>query len=116
MSISTTLPPAIVVKASTAKAHTTSCSAIDRPTHNARQSALKQHRSRTGALATVPAQPHLEATTFDQTATRRPGGTPLTRYWLIPPHLRPNVYMPRPTMSPAEIGECTQRTLDRFYR
>jgi tRNA A37 methylthiotransferase MiaB len=40
---------------------------------------------------------------------------PLTRYWLIPPSLRPKVYAPHPTMSAEEIRRGTQRVWDRFY-
>ena len=43
------------------------------------------------------------------------GGTPLTRYWLIPPSQRPNVYMPHPTMSADAIRRGTQQVWDRFY-
>jgi tRNA A37 methylthiotransferase MiaB len=42
-------------------------------------------------------------------------GIPLTRYWLIPPSLRPKVYSPHPTMSAEEIRRGTQRVWDRFY-
>ena len=34
---------------------------------------------------------------------RRSTAYPLTRYWLIPGHLRPKLYTPHPTMSPDEI-------------
>ena len=43
-------------------------------------------------------------------------GVPVTRYWLIPKHLRPKVYTPHPVMSPAEIRQRTQRVWDEFYR
>jgi len=42
-------------------------------------------------------------------------GVPLTRYWLIPGHLRPKLYAPHPTMSPEEIRGNTQRVWDSFY-
>jgi radical SAM superfamily enzyme YgiQ (UPF0313 family) len=47
--------------------------------------------------------------------SRRIAGHPLTRYWLIPQHLRPKVYTPHPTMSPEEIRQHTQWVWDRFY-
>ncbi len=46
----------------------------------------------------------------------RVGSVPLTRYWLIPPALRPKVYAPHPLMSASEIRQRTQQTWDRFYR
>jgi len=42
-------------------------------------------------------------------------GIPLTRYWLIPPSLRPKVYISHPTMSPETIRQGTQEVWDRFY-
>src|SRR6266567_3016548 len=42
-------------------------------------------------------------------------GIPLTRYWLIPAHRRPKMFMPHPTMSSAEMRERTQRVWARFY-
>ena len=30
-------------------------------------------------------------------------GTPITRYWLIPPDLRPKMFMPHPTMNSEEM-------------
>jgi radical SAM superfamily enzyme YgiQ (UPF0313 family) len=42
-------------------------------------------------------------------------GIPLTRYWLIPAHKRPKMFMPHPTMGSAEMRERTQRVWDRFY-
>lgn len=42
-------------------------------------------------------------------------GVPLTRYWLIPPRLRPKVYSPHPTLSPEAIRRGTQQAWDRFY-
>jgi len=43
------------------------------------------------------------------------GGTPITRYWLIPPKDRPKMFTPHPTMSSEEIRQRTQRVWDRFY-
>jgi radical SAM superfamily enzyme YgiQ (UPF0313 family) len=43
------------------------------------------------------------------------GGTPLTRYWLIPPRDRPKMFTPHPTMSSDEIRERTQGVWDQFY-
>jgi radical SAM superfamily enzyme YgiQ (UPF0313 family) len=45
----------------------------------------------------------------------RIAGVPLTRYWLIPPHLRPKVYTPHPVMSADDIRRGTQSTWDAFY-
>ena len=42
-------------------------------------------------------------------------GVPITRYWLIPAHKRPKMFMPHPTMSSAEMRERTQAVWDRFY-
>ena len=42
-------------------------------------------------------------------------GIPVTRYWLIPPHLRPKMFMPHPTMSSDEMRGRTQGVWDRFY-
>ena len=42
-------------------------------------------------------------------------GIPLSRYWLIPPRLRPKIYTPHPAMSAEEIRLGTQLTWDRFY-
>lgn len=44
------------------------------------------------------------------------GGIPLTRYWLIPGHRRPKLYLPHPTMSPDEIRRRTQGVWDSYYR
>jgi radical SAM superfamily enzyme YgiQ (UPF0313 family) len=46
----------------------------------------------------------------------RDGGTPLTRYWLIPSSQRPKIYTPHPVMSAEEIRRRTQATWDEFYR
>jgi hypothetical protein len=45
----------------------------------------------------------------------RVDGIPFTRYWLIPAHKRPKMFMPHPTMSSDEMRERTQRVWDRFY-
>ena len=45
----------------------------------------------------------------------RVAGIPLTRYWLIPPEIRPKMFMPHPTMSSDEMRERTQSVWDRFY-
>ncbi len=42
-------------------------------------------------------------------------GIPLTRYWLIPAHRRPKMFMPHPSMSSEEMRERTQHVWDRFY-
>jgi hypothetical protein len=42
-------------------------------------------------------------------------GVPITRYWLIPAHKRPKMFMPHPNMSCDEIRERTQGVWDRFY-
>ncbi len=42
-------------------------------------------------------------------------GIPLTRYWLIPAHKRPKMFMPHPTMSSEEMRARTQGVWDRFY-
>ena len=42
-------------------------------------------------------------------------GTPITRYWLIPPDKRPKMFMPHPTMGSDEMRERTQGVWDRFY-
>jgi hypothetical protein len=47
--------------------------------------------------------------------TESVGGVPLTRHWLIPPELRPKVYVPHPTMSQDEVRRRTQGVWDRFY-
>jgi radical SAM superfamily enzyme YgiQ (UPF0313 family) len=43
-------------------------------------------------------------------------GIPITRYWLIPGHLRPKLYTQHPTMSPDEIRGRTQGVWDSYYR
>ena len=42
-------------------------------------------------------------------------GSPITRYWLIPGHLRPKLYMPHPTMTAEEIRVRTQGVWDSYY-
>jgi radical SAM superfamily enzyme YgiQ (UPF0313 family) len=42
-------------------------------------------------------------------------GVPITRYWLIPGHRRPKLYMPHPTMSADEIRTRTQGVWDSYY-
>ena len=42
-------------------------------------------------------------------------GVPITRYWLIPSHIRPKMFTPHPSMSSEEIRERTQGVWDRFY-
>jgi len=43
------------------------------------------------------------------------GGVPLTRYWLIPAHIRPKIYIHHPTMDPAEILVHTRAAWNDFY-
>ena len=43
------------------------------------------------------------------------GEVPITRYWLIPPEIRPKMFMPHPTMSSDELRALTQGVWDRFY-
>jgi radical SAM superfamily enzyme YgiQ (UPF0313 family) len=43
------------------------------------------------------------------------GDVPITRYWLIPPEVRPKMFTPHPSMSSDEIRERTQKVWDRFY-
>ena len=42
-------------------------------------------------------------------------GIPFTRYWLIPAHRRPKMFMPHPTMNSEEMRARTQGVWDRFY-
>ena len=42
-------------------------------------------------------------------------GVPITRYWLIPAHRRPKMFMPHPTMTSEEMRVRTQGVWDRFY-
>jgi len=43
-------------------------------------------------------------------------GVPITRYWLLPGHLRPKLYAPHPTMTSEEIRVRTQKVWDSFYK
>lgn len=43
------------------------------------------------------------------------GDVPITRYWLIPPDVRPKMFTPHPSMTSAEIGQRTQKVWDKFY-
>ena len=43
------------------------------------------------------------------------GDVPITRYWLIPPEVRPKMLTPHPLMSSDEILQRTQKVWDRFY-
>src|SRR6185369_11436132 len=40
---------------------------------------------------------------------------PITRYWLIPPEVRPKMLTPHPLMSSDEILQRTQKVWDKFY-
>jgi radical SAM superfamily enzyme YgiQ (UPF0313 family) len=42
-------------------------------------------------------------------------GIPITRYWLIPPSIRPKMFSPHETMSMDEIRDRTQGVWDSFY-
>jgi radical SAM superfamily enzyme YgiQ (UPF0313 family) len=42
-------------------------------------------------------------------------GTPITRYWLIPPEKRPKMFMPHPNMTSERMRQLTQGVWDRFY-
>jgi radical SAM superfamily enzyme YgiQ (UPF0313 family) len=42
-------------------------------------------------------------------------GIPVTRYWLIPPHRRPKMFMPHPAMTSEEMRVRTQGVWDRYY-
>jgi radical SAM superfamily enzyme YgiQ (UPF0313 family) len=42
-------------------------------------------------------------------------GIPITRFWLIPPEVRPKMFTPHPLMSSDEIRERTQEVWDKFY-
>jgi tRNA A37 methylthiotransferase MiaB len=48
-------------------------------------------------------------------AAARVAGIPVTRFWLIPGHLRPKIYSEHPTMTPEEIRAGTQRVWDSYY-
>lgn len=45
----------------------------------------------------------------------RVDGIPITRYWLIPHHRRPKMFIPHPTMSSEELRVRTQGVWDNFY-
>ncbi len=49
------------------------------------------------------------------TNVERVHGIPITRYWLLPGHLRPKLYTPHPTMATEEIRSQTQKVWDNFY-
>ena len=51
----------------------------------------------------------------DGVEKERIGGIPITRYWLIPGHLRPKLYSQHPTMSQDEIRGRTQGVWDNYY-
>jgi radical SAM superfamily enzyme YgiQ (UPF0313 family) len=42
-------------------------------------------------------------------------GVPVTRYWLLPGHSRPKLYMPHPSMTVEEMRQRTQLVWDDFY-
>jgi radical SAM superfamily enzyme YgiQ (UPF0313 family) len=42
-------------------------------------------------------------------------GVPINRYWLIPPDIRPKMFLPHPTMSSEELRQRTQGVWDDFY-
>lgn len=42
-------------------------------------------------------------------------GVPINRYWLIPPEVRPKMFLPHPTMSSEELRQRTQGVWDDFY-
>jgi tRNA A37 methylthiotransferase MiaB len=48
-------------------------------------------------------------------APKRVHGVPVSRYWLIPGHMRPKMYTEHPTMTPEEIRAGTQRAWDSYY-
>ncbi|MGC4049556.1 MAG: hypothetical protein QM757_08600 [Paludibaculum sp.] len=50
-----------------------------------------------------------------QGRNERVEGIPITRYWLIPGHRRPKLYMPHPSMSSEEIRVRTQGVWDNYY-
>jgi radical SAM superfamily enzyme YgiQ (UPF0313 family) len=50
-----------------------------------------------------------------ETAQQVVEDVPLSRYWLIPSHLRPKLLMAHPTMDGGEIRELTQSAWDHFY-
>lgn len=52
---------------------------------------------------------------WEKEEARMVDGVPLTRYWLVPAERRPKLFMPHPSMEPAEMRERTQRVWDSFY-
>jgi hypothetical protein len=48
-------------------------------------------------------------------SAERIAGVPVTRYWLLPGHARPKLYMPHPSMTADEIRQRTQGVWDDFY-
>jgi radical SAM superfamily enzyme YgiQ (UPF0313 family) len=50
-----------------------------------------------------------------QPADAQVHGIPITRYWLVPPEIRPKMFMPHPLMSSEEMRQRTQRVWDDFY-
>ncbi|MBK9167199.1 MAG: B12-binding domain-containing radical SAM protein [Bryobacterales bacterium] len=48
-------------------------------------------------------------------AAERIEDIPVTRYWLLPGHRRPKLYMPHPSMDAEEIRLRTQAVWDEFY-
>jgi radical SAM superfamily enzyme YgiQ (UPF0313 family) len=46
---------------------------------------------------------------------RKVEGVPITRYWLVPPEVRPKMFMPHPTMNSDEMRARTQGVWDDFY-
>ena len=42
-------------------------------------------------------------------------GVPITRYWLVPPEIRPKMFMPHPSLSSEDLRARTQWVWDRFY-
>ena len=59
----------------------------------------------------------VDFSTWERETTDVPAidGIPLTRYWLIPSHRRPRVYLPHPRMTADELRVRTQDVWDRFY-
>ena len=51
-----------------------------------------------------------------ESAKEEVDGIPLTRYWLIPGHRRPKLYIPHPSMSSEEIRVRTQGVWDNYYQ
>jgi hypothetical protein len=51
----------------------------------------------------------------EQTNPPTVDNVPVTRHWLIPPHKRPKIYMPHPSLTPEQIRNHTQAVWDDFY-